>query len=39
MRTAVDALLTGRERHFKRRSAQMCSHYLLKPTACPPASG
>lgn len=39
MRTAVDALLIGRERHFNRRFAQMCSHYLVEPTACTPASG
>ncbi len=39
MRTAVDALLIGRERRFNRRFAQMCSHYLVEPTACTPASG
>jgi len=39
MRTAVDALLIGRERQFNRRFAQMCSHYLVEPTACTPASG
>ncbi len=39
MRTAVDALLIGRERHFNRRFAQMCSHNLVEPTACTPASG
>ena len=39
MRTAVDALLIGRERHFNRRFAQMCSHYLVEPTACTPAAG
>jgi transposase len=39
MRMAVDALLIGRERQFNRRCAQMCSHYLVEPTACPPASG
>ncbi len=39
MRTAVDALLIGREPHFNRRFAQMCSHYLVEPTACTPASG
>ena len=38
MRTAVDALLIGRGRQFNRRFAQMCSHYLVEPTACTPAS-
>ncbi len=39
MRTAVDALLIGRQRQFNRRFAQMCSHYLVEPVACTPASG
>jgi transposase len=39
MRTAVDAVFVGRERKFNRRFLQMCSHYLLDPTACTPASG
>jgi transposase len=39
MRTAVDAVFLGKERQFNRRFAQMCSHYLVEPTACTPASG
>jgi len=39
MRTAVDAVFTGPERAFNRRFLQMCSHYLVEPTACTPASG
>ncbi len=39
MRTAVDAAFVGRERVFNRRFLQMCSHYLVEPTACTPASG
>jgi transposase len=39
MRTAVDAVFVGRERLFNRRFLQMCSHYLVEPTACTPASG
>ena len=39
MRTAVDAVFVGRERVFNRRFLQMCSHYLVEPTACTPASG
>ena len=39
MRTAVDAVFVGRERKFNGRFLQMCSHYLLEPTACTPAAG
>ena len=39
MRTAVDAVVVGRERTFNRRFLQMCSHYLVEPTACTPAAG
>ena len=39
MTTAVDAVFVGRERVFNRRFLQMCSHYLVEPTACTPASG
>ncbi len=39
MRTAVDVVGAGRERQFNRRFLQMCSHYLVEPTACTPASG
>ena len=39
MRTAVDVVGAGRERQFNRRFMQMCSHYLVEPTACTPASG
>jgi transposase len=39
MRTAVDAVFVGRERQFNRRFLQLCSHYLVEPTACTPRSG
>jgi transposase len=39
MKTAVDAIFVGKERQFNRRFLQMCSHYLVEPTACTPASG
>jgi transposase len=39
MKTAVDTILVGRERAYNRRFAQMCSHYLIDPVACTPASG
>ena len=39
MSTAVDAILIGKERRFNARFERMCSHHLVEPTACSPASG
>jgi transposase len=39
MKTAVEAILVGKERTYNRRFVQMCSHYLIEPVACTPASG
>ena len=39
MATAVDTVFVGKERRFNRRFLQMCSHYLVEPTACTPAAG
>jgi len=39
MGTAVDAVLQGKERAFNRRFLQLCSHHLVEPVACTPASG
>jgi transposase len=39
MKTAVDAIFVGKDRMYNRRFLQMCSHYLIEPTACTPASG
>ena len=39
MKTAIDAIFTGKERRYNRRFLAMCSHYLIEPTACTPASG
>lgn len=39
MKTAVDAIFTGKERTYNRRFQQMCGHYLVDPVACTPASG
>jgi len=39
MKTAVTRILRGKERDFNRRFEQMCSHYLVEPVACNPASG
>ncbi len=39
MKTAVETVFVGRERAYNRRFLQMCSHYLVDPVACTPASG
>ena len=38
MKTAVETIFAGRERAYNRRFLQMCSHYLVDPVACTPAS-
>jgi hypothetical protein len=35
----VDTIFIGKERAYNRRFHQMCSHYLVDPVACTPASG
>src|SRR5947207_6321670 len=39
MKTAVEAIFVGKGRLYNRRFMQMCSHYLVDPVACTPASG
>ena len=39
MKTAVETIFVGKERAYNRRFQQMCSHYLIEPVACTPASG
>jgi transposase len=39
MKTAVETVFVGRERAYNRRFLQGCSHYLVEPVACNPASG
>jgi transposase len=39
MKTAVETVFVGKERQYNRRFLQMCSHYLVEPTACTPAAG
>ena len=39
MKTAVETVFVGKERQYNRRFQQMCSHYLVEPVACTPASG
>jgi transposase len=39
MKTAVETVFVGKGRVYNRRFLQMCSHYLVEPVACTPASG
>src|SRR6476661_7886204 len=39
MKTAVTTIFVGKGRLYNRRFLQMCSHYLVEPVACTPASG
>jgi transposase len=39
MKTAVETVFAGKDRLYNRRFLQMCSHYLVEPVACTPASG
>jgi transposase len=39
MKTAVEAIFVGKARRYNRRFLQMCSHHLIEPVACTPASG
>src|SRR5437899_1907134 len=39
MKTAVEAIFVGKARQYNRRFLQMCSHHLVEPVACSPASG
>ena len=39
MKTAVDAILVGKARQYNHRFLRMCSHHLVDPVACSPASG
>jgi len=38
-KTAVEAIFVGKARQYNRRFLQMCSHHLVEPVACSPASG
>ncbi len=38
MKTAVETVFVGKDRLYNRRFLQMCSHYLVEPVACTPAS-
>jgi len=39
MKTAIDTIMVGRERAYHHSFQQMCSHDLVDPVACTPASG
>src|SRR5215207_5412583 len=39
MKAAVETIFAGKERLYNRRFLQMCSHFLVDPVACTPASG
>jgi len=39
MKTAVETVFVGKDRLYNRRFLQVCSHYLIEPVACTPASG
>lgn len=39
MKTAVETVFVGKDRLYNRRFLQMCSHHLVEPVACTPASG
>jgi transposase len=39
MKTAVESVFIGKDRQYNRRFLRMCSHYLVDPVACTPASG
>src|SRR5204863_342610 len=39
MKTAVKTIFVGKGRLYNCRFLQMCSHYLVDPVACTPASG
>jgi transposase len=39
LKTAVNKVLTGKERDFNSRFMQLCSHYLFEPVPCTPAAG
>ena len=39
MKTAVEEIFVGKARQYNRRFLRMCSHHLIEPVACTPASG
>lgn len=39
LKTAVNKILSGKQRSFNNRFSQLSSHYLFEPVACTPAAG
>jgi hypothetical protein len=39
MKTAVEAIFVGKAHQDNCRFLQLCSHHLIEPVACTPASG
>lgn len=39
LKTVVDTILVGKDRHFNRRLMALANHYLFEPVACTPACG
>lgn len=39
MKSVVDTIFVGKDRQYNRRFLRMCSHHLVEPVACTPASG
>jgi transposase len=39
MKTAVETIFIGKDQQYNRRFLEMCSHHLVEPVACTPASG
>jgi hypothetical protein len=39
LKTAVNKVLSGKERSFNDRFSQLCSHYLYEPVTCTPGAG
>lgn len=39
LKTVVDTILVGKERHFNRRFLTLANHYLFEPVACTPGAG
>lgn len=39
MKTAVEAVLVGKDRQLNRRFQLLMDHHLIEPTACTPAAG
>jgi hypothetical protein len=39
IKTAMETIFVGKDWQYNRRFLQMCTHHLVEPVACTPASG